>query len=514
MPVTPVKRNTVAYFKEQVSEITAVLPTSTTDGFLSIEPPDVTTGEYEQLPSDLLSSSIGMRKPQLGFETASCSVVTELRSHGDIATPTQPDFGILVESCIGTPNTSVADTVQALPAPSTTEVTIGTEGNIKQHDLVLIDNTTDGKVGRFVKSLKLAVIAGINDKIDFNEGGAELNATLTAGVYTHGSSSVVGSIGEEIKTQMEAVVGQTGTITVTAIPQADGSYKYTIANSTPSFALLIATGANTADAFLKLNLGFGAVDLTGATSYTGVTAIWGNRLVFNVAMTTAPTTADDLYASVNYKPISSGHKHFTSGFYHGDTTDGFLEQVIGCLVNSLGMEITTGQIAKLNFDIAGLKGNRVASTEAPYDPSYENVQGLVAFCVDFFLGSTQMDSNTFSLSCENDVIEKQSFKECSGKIGSIVRQRNVTGSMNPYADSTITYYEALRDQTDFDIMVIIGKKDADGFMPGQTVGIYLPQVMLTQVKTGDIDDNIIHEINFQAHTGVNGTLRDIVLSFV
>lgn len=509
-----IKRNTVAYFKEQITQTGAVVPTSPTDGFCSIEAPDVTTGQREVLESDLLSTSIGMRKPQLGFETATCSVVTELRSHGDSTLPTAPDFGILVESSIGTPVTSQVEAVQALPAPSTTEVTIATEGKIKLHDLVIQDNTTDGKVGRFVKSLKLAIIAGINDKIDFNEGGSELNATLTAGVYIHGSSSVVGSIGEHIKTQMEAVVGQTGTITVTATLQADGSYKYTITDSTPTFELLNATGTNTADNFLKLNLGFGALDLTGATTYTAATAIWGNRLVWNVATTTAPTSADPLYPSVNYKPINLGHKHFTSGFYQGNSaSDGYFEQVIGCLVSSLGINITTGQIAKLNFDIQGLKGARTALTAAPYNPSYESVQGLTGFCIDMFIGSVQIDANAFTLTVADEIVEKQSFKECSGKIGSNVRKRSITGTINPFADGSVTYYNALNNLTDLDLMLVVGKKDADGFMIGQTVGIYLPQIAITQDKSADIDDNLIEDINFTAHAGTDGTKRDVVLSF-
>jgi hypothetical protein len=311
---------------------------------------------------------------------------------------------------------------------------------------------------------------------------------------------------------MEATAGA-GTITVTAALQASGGYVYTISNSAATFNLLIATGTNTADNFLKLNLGFGAVDLSGATSYTAATTIYGNRLVFNVAMTTAPTAADPIYASVNYKPMNSGHKHFTSGFYHGNTVDGYFEQVIGCLVNSMGVEISTGTISKLNFDIAGLKGQRTAATASPYNPSYEEVQGLVAFCVDAYLGSVKIDANTFSLSCENDVVEKKSFKECSGKMGSIVRSRTVSGALNPYADSTVTYYSAIQAQTDYDLMVVIGKKDAGGFIVGQTVGFYLPQISLTQVKTSDIDDNLISDINFSAHTGTNGSKREIIVSF-
>jgi hypothetical protein len=507
-------KKTVSYFKKQVSETVAVLPTSSTNGFIAIEAPDVTTGEREILNSDVLNPTIGMRKPQLGLETASASITMELRSHGDIVTPSEPDFGAIIESAIGTPNTGVTDTVQALPASSTTEMTFSTEGNVKKFDFVIVDNTTDGRVGRFVSSLKVAVIAGINDKIDFNEGGAELNATLTAGVYPHGSSSVVGSIGAHIKTQMEAVVGQTGTITVTAVEQANGSYVYTIANSTPSFALLIATGANTADAILKLNLGFGAVDLTGAVTYTAGTAVWGNRAVVSVPFTTAPTSTDDIFPAVNYKPLNEGHAHLTAGFYHGNSAvDGYLEQVIGALVSSLGITVDTASIAKMSAELQGLLGARTANTASPYLPDYEDVQGLTGFCVDLYLNNTRVDASSLAINIENEIVEKKSFKECSGKIGSIVRSRGVNGTLNPYADGGISYYSAIGNLTDFSVMLVIGKKDAGGFLVGQTVGVYLPQVMISSDKSSNIDDNMTEDLAFTAHGGINGDKLDIVLSF-
>lgn len=506
-------RNTIGYFKEESVVGTAVVPTSETDGYVSIEKPDVTTGEKELLESELLSGNIGVKKPQLGFESASASVVTELRSHGDSSNPTEPDFGVLFKSGIGTPQISTAEAVQAAPAPSTTEFGIATEGNIKKFDLMIIDNSTDGRVARFVKELKLDVVTGTNDKIDFNEGAAELTATLSAGTYIHGSSSVSGSIGEEIKTQME-VVGA-GTVTVTAQEQADGSYIYIIASTAATFVLLHNTGTNAASSFLVLNMGFsGAADDSGAQTYTADSAVWGNRIVCNQAMTTAPTATDVVSASVNYKPINESHVHFTSGFYHGNSSvDGYLEKVVGCLVGSLGINIEVGALAKFNFDIQGLKGERDANTASPYTPSLEAVQGLVGFCVEHYIGSTQVDANAFSVTIENEVSEKRSYKECSGKLGSIVRKRTITGTVNPFADGSTNYYDGLNALSDYDMSIVIGKRDANGFIVGQTVGIYLPNVMLSAVKTSDIDDNMVEEISFSAHTGTDGTETDIIMSF-
>ena len=507
-------RNTVAYFKEESVVGTAVTPTSATDGFLSIEKPDITTGQREVLNSELLSSGIGMRKGQLGVETAECSIVTELRSHGDASNPTEPDFGLLLESGIGAPHISTAEAVQAAPAPSTTEFGIATEGNIEKYDLMIIDNATDGRVARFVKQMKVDVVAATNDKIDINEdAGGELTATLTPGTYIHGGSSVTGSIGEQIKTQLE-VVGA-GTYTVIAEEQSDGSYIYSYsASGLTSLSYLIASGTNTATNFMKLNNGFGAVDLSGALSYTAANAVWGNRVVCHVAMTSAPTAADVVSASVNYKPQASDHKHFTSGFYNGNSsTDGYFEQVIGCLVNSIETTIESGAIAKLNFGIQGLSSDRIATTASSYNPTYESVQGLVGFNVEAYMDSTQVCAQSFSVSLATEVSEKMTFCPASGKSGSIIRSRGVTGTINPYSDGSVTYYDGLNANTDYQFAIIIGVKDSGGFIVGKTVGFFLPQININQDKTSDIDDSIIEDIAFSAHTGINGNSTDFVASF-
>jgi len=506
-------RNTIAYFKEESVVNTAEVPASAIDGYLSIEKPDITTGQRETLTSDLQTGNIGNKKPQLGPESATASCVTELRSHGDVSSPTQPDFGMWLESAIGTPNISTADAVQAAPAPSTTEFGIATEGNIKKHDMIIVDNATDGRVPRFVASMKIDIVLGVNDKIDVNEdAGGESILTLSAGTYIHGSSDVAGSIGEEIKTRLD--VG-TGTYTVTALANSDGSYSYTIsASGLTSLSLLNATGTSTATNFLNLNMGFGALDLTGVLTYTAATDVYGNRVVCNVAMTSAPTSADVVSATVNYKPIDEAHKHFTSGFYVANSTsDGYLEQVIGSLVSSLGFSIETGAIAKISAEIQGLSSGRTATTASPYAPSYEDVQGFVGFNVLAFLDSTQICANAFELTVDNEVGEKQTFCTANGKTDSILRSRAISGTLNPYADGTVDYYDAINENTDYALSIFIGVKDAGGFTLGKTVGIYLPQISFSGAKTNDIDDNVINDLAFSANTGNSGNLKEIVVSF-
>lgn len=104
--------------------------------------------------------------------------------------------------------------------------------------------------GRFV------VTAGVNGKINFNEGGAELTATITAGTY-NGQT-----LAAEIKTQLEAAGALTYTVTYD-----EATAKFTIA-ATGNFALLWNTGTNKAIDASGL-LGFSdAADDTGADTYT------------------------------------------------------------------------------------------------------------------------------------------------------------------------------------------------------------------------------------------------------
>lgn len=100
------------------------------------------------------------------------------------------------------------------------------------------------------------ITAASNDKIDFDEGGAELTATLTAGSYT-GTS-----LATEVKTQMDAAGG---TYTVS---YSESTGKFTIARAAGNFTLRWQSGTNTAKT-AGVTLGFNvAANDTGADTYT------------------------------------------------------------------------------------------------------------------------------------------------------------------------------------------------------------------------------------------------------
>lgn len=105
------------------------------------------------------------------------------------------------------------------------------------------------------------VSAGVNDKIDFDEGGAELTATLTAGTY-NGQT-----LATEVKTQLDAAGG---TYTVS---YSETTGKFTIVRSAGNFTLRWNTGTHKAvDASGLLGFSDAAND-TGDSTYTSDTVV-------------------------------------------------------------------------------------------------------------------------------------------------------------------------------------------------------------------------------------------------
>jgi hypothetical protein len=101
----------------------------------------------------------------------------------------------------------------------------------------------------------LFVVGDTNKYIDFDEGGAELNATLTLGTYT------ADALCAEMKTQLDAEGALTYTVTY-----SEATRKFTIAASA-SFTIRWSTGTNAANDVSDMCGYNDAANDTGASSY-------------------------------------------------------------------------------------------------------------------------------------------------------------------------------------------------------------------------------------------------------
>jgi hypothetical protein len=126
------------------------------------------------------------------------------------------------------------------------------------------------KTMRWRSKLGWTVVAGFNDKLDFDEGGSNRVATLTAGTYTTGAAYAT-----MLQTAINAAaVSNTYTVTYSAT-----TFKFTIARATGSTAVSLewSTGAN-AGTSCGRDIGFiVSADDTGATTYTSDYACYQSR---------------------------------------------------------------------------------------------------------------------------------------------------------------------------------------------------------------------------------------------
>lgn len=145
-------------------------------------------------------------------------------------------------------------------AITTMTVTPGADGSaIDIFDATLSNRYTDWEFSAFNID-----IDATNNKLDFNEGGAELTATLSSSTYT------LATLATEIKTQLDSAGALTYTVTVS------DDDKITI-SATGNFSLLPNTGTNRLASILPI-IGFKPKPGYDDAAYSSGTNFTGDRV--------------------------------------------------------------------------------------------------------------------------------------------------------------------------------------------------------------------------------------------
>lgn len=109
------------------------------------------------------------------------------------------------------------------------------------------------------------IVAGFNDKIDFNRGGVKA-ATITAGTYATGAA---------LATAVLAALEAADATPVWACSYSVSTFKFTISSDT-AFVLLWLTGSNVIVS-AGVDLGFAVTDSASGTTFTGASASYQSR---------------------------------------------------------------------------------------------------------------------------------------------------------------------------------------------------------------------------------------------
>lgn len=192
---------------------------------------------------------------------------------------------------------------------------------------------------------KVTITTGSNDALDFDIGGAELNATIAAGTYVRGLSQAdSGSLCKAIYDAIVAVEAA-GTYTVT---YSTNTRKFTITRSAGILNLLWNTGTNTATNIGK-TIGFSDnADDTGSLSYTG-----------DVGFTPATEVATFIVTSANkYLDFNIGAAELNATIAEGTYAAGINQNSSGSLCEAIHTAIGAAEGAgtyDVEFDIGTKK---------------------------------------------------------------------------------------------------------------------------------------------------------------
>ncbi len=180
----------------------------------------------------------------------------------------------------------------------------------------------------------ITVTAGVNDALDFNDGGGEENATITAKVYNNPIE-----LAREIQNKMDALT--TDNITVT---YSNSTGKYTIATDGGTLSLLWNTGTNTATT-IGGTIGFSvAADDTAASSYEA-----DNALTYDVPATPSYDSEDSLMVKAAELLIGSYNDYACVGALEASFTIGTPKTNIPSLCATSGVSSSITQSREVTF---------------------------------------------------------------------------------------------------------------------------------------------------------------------
>lgn len=232
---------------------------------------------------------------------------------------------------------------------------------------------------------------------------------------------------------------------------------------------------------------------------------------FLVAAGSAFADSDQIAAVTTYVTANSGHPSLSISKY---VEQARLERATGCKVTSMALESwTTGQLANFAFGVEGLDWDH-SLTAQPHTPAFDDAQPPIILEACLYQDGVQIDINELSFSLENSLGFVTSTCSANGRISSRATERTISGSMNPYKqDDDVSQMDKFKNNTSFSLFARAYVPSTTAGEYGQTVSIYMPNVIITEVAEADQDGLLQEELSFSASRGADGTSEELYISF-
>jgi len=247
-----------------------------------------------------------------------------------------------------------------------------------------------------------------------------------------------------------------------------------------------------------------------------VTTPGSNSISFPFALDNGAPSDGVVIAEYNtYLTAADGHPSLSLSYYWANE---IRQSAVGCKVPSLSVDNwTTGQVASWNFGLEGLFYGDEIDGVAPHTPTYDDEVPPIILKACVYRDGLQIPINTLTLSLANTLGFTTSTCSENGRISSRVTDREITGSINPYKDDTLTdYFDDWNDGTEFSLFAYaFNPSSTTGeFDLGSVVALWLPQCFSTEFQTQDLEGLLIDQISFRATRGSDGTNEEMFVSLI
>lgn len=244
------------------------------------------------------------------------------------------------------------------------------------------------------------------------------------------------------------------------------------------------------------------VDTTPGTAF--ITILIAGDSTFSDAVEIANFTT--------YFAADTGHPTFSVTKY---VEDNIKTEGIGCRTSSMSVEnFTANQLASWSFGIQGLdfttSVSAIANTPA-YDSSLPPI--IVEACI--YKNGVKLPVSEMSFSIENTIANITSTCSPSGKLGSRVSDRTISGTLTPYLeDDNVDIQSEFDNDSLYSIFGYAYNPTGTTGEFNQVVAFYMPNCSTTELTEADADGILTHNVSFSASGGSDGSETPMFITFI
>ena len=179
---------------------------------------------------------------------------------------------------------------------------------------------------------------------------------------------------------------------------------------------------------------------------------------------------------------------------------------------TIGFAVAADDTGSTSYD-----ADNAMDWSAPYTPSYDSENFLVAKANELFVGSATdnacLASSAITVNFGKDPIDVRSICATSGKAATLFNGREVTVDVEAYLTrNDISKWLAFKNNTTVKFMYNAGRKSASNWVAGSVVNLYSATAKIQNIRHEDVDG--IFKLNFTLACFSSSGATDFYMNFL